>query len=130
MAKVTLKLEGFEATRRALVAAPERARVHASSAVAASTFAVTQRSRSLVPVDTGRLKNAIGSTRVVSGLQGQVGITDADAYYWRFVEFGTINMAARPFFRPAAEEERNVFIQRMRDIGPRIERDLSTGRFV
>jgi HK97 gp10 family phage protein len=125
-----MTLEGFESTRRALVAAPERARVHASSAVAASTFAITQRSRSLVPIDTGRLKSAIGSSRVVSGLQGSVGITDREAFYWRFVEFGTRRMSARPFFRPAAEQERNVFIQRMRDIGPSLERDLSTGRFL
>lgn len=130
MAKVTMRLEGFESTRRALVAAPERVRVHASSAVASSTFAITQRARALVPRDSGRLFASIGSTRVVSGLQGQVGITNREAYYWRFVEFGTSRMAAQPFFRPAAEQERNVFIQRMREIGPRIERDLSAGRFL
>ena len=26
-----------------------------------------------------------------------------DTYYWRFLEFGTSNMAARPFLRPAME---------------------------
>lgn len=125
-----MRLEGFEATRRALVSAPERVRVHASSAVAASTFAITQRAKAMVPVDTGRLKSAIESSRVVSGLQGRVGLSGSDVPYWRFVEFGTRNMAARPFFRPAAEQERNAFIQRMRDIGPKLERDLSTGRFL
>lgn len=130
MAKVRMTLEGFESTRRALVAAPELARVHASSAVAASTFAVTQRARALVPVDTGALKAAIDSTRVVSGLQGRVGISGSGASYWRFVEFGTRKMQAQPFFRPAAEQERAAFIQRMREIGPKIERDLSLGRFL
>jgi HK97 gp10 family phage protein len=24
-----------------------------------------------------------------------------DAFYWRFLEFGTVKMAARPFMRPA-----------------------------
>lgn len=130
MAQVTMTLEGFESTRRALVAAPERVRVHASSAVAASTFAVTQRAKSLVPRDTGLLQSAIGSTRVVSGLQGRVGITTREAHYWRYVEFGTRHMPAQPFFRPAAEQERNVFIQRMRAVGPKIERDLAVGRFL
>ena len=130
MAKVTMKLEGFEATRRALVKAPDVARVHASSAVATSTFAVAQRARSMVPVDTGTLKSSIASSRTVNGLSGSVGLDNRAAYYWRYVEFGTRNMAARPFFRPAAEQERNAFIQRMREIGPKIERDLAGGRFL
>lgn len=129
MAKVRVTLDGFEATRRALVRAPEVARVHASSAVAASTFAVSLLAQSLVRVDTGLLKSSIGSTRTVSGLVGNVGITNRAAFYWRFVEFGTVKVPARPFFRPAAEQERSTFIQRMREIGPRMERDLSTGRF-
>lgn len=125
-----MKLEGFERTRKALLSAPEAARVHASSAVAASTFAVAQRARALVPVDTGLLKSAIESSRTVTGLTGTVGLSTRDAFYWRFVEFGTRNMAARPFFRPAAEDERNTFIARFQNIGHLIERDLSSGRFL
>lgn len=29
------------------------------------------------------------------------GTVNVDAYYWRFVEFGTLNMPPRPFMRPA-----------------------------
>ena len=29
---------------------------------------------------------------------------DGPTYYWRFVEYGTVRMAARPFLRPALEE--------------------------
>jgi HK97 gp10 family phage protein len=32
--------------------------------------------------------------------------TNLDAYYWKFVEFGTSKMAARPFLRPAFEQEK------------------------
>lgn len=124
-----MKLEGFEATQRALLRVPDVARTHASSAVAASTFAVAQRARAIVPVDTGTLKASIESSRTVNGLTGSVGVSSRDVGYWRFVEFGTRHMAARPFFRPAAEGESNAFIQRMRDIGPKIERDLSVSRF-
>lgn len=127
MAKVTVKLDGLEATLRAFQRAPDVARVHASSAVAASTFAVAQRARALVPVDTGRLKAAIETSRTVNGLTGNVGLSSREAFYWRFVEFGTKHMAARPFFRPAAEQERNTFIERFRRIGPLMERDLSGG---
>jgi HK97 gp10 family phage protein len=129
MAKVLMTLEGMDRTLAALRRAPEVTRVHASSAVGVSTFAVAQRARALVPVDTGNLKASIESSRVVGGLSGRVGV-GAEAYYWRFVEFGTVGRSARPFFRPAAEEERDVFIQRMRDIGPKVERDLSGGRLL
>lgn len=124
-----MKLDGFEKLQRALKTAPDVVRTHASSAVATSTFAVAQRARSLVPVATGTLKASIESGNVVSGLSGRVGVSSS-ADYWRYVEFGTRNMSARPFFRPAAELERGAFIQRMRDIGPRLERDLSRSNFL
>lgn len=128
-AVVSMKLEGFAPLQKALARAPEVARVHASSAVAASTFAIANKARTLAPRDTGKLKESIDAVRTVSSLNGRVGLTNTDVYYWRFVEFGTKNMAARPFFRPAAEEERDVFVQRMRAIGPQMERDLSVSRF-
>lgn len=121
-----MQLTGMERTLAALARAPEVVRVRSSSAVAASTFAVAQRARALVPVDTGRLKAAIESSRVVGGLTGSVGVSK-DAFYWRYVEFGTKHMPAQPFFRPAAEAEQAEFIRRMQAIGPAVERDLSGG---
>lgn len=126
-----MTLEGFERTMKALQSAPEVVRSLSSAAINTSTFAIAQRARALVPVDTGKLKNAIEANKVVTALTGSVGVNKSvDAFYWRFVEFGTKHMAARPFFRPAAEEERDRFIQRMRDIGPQLERDLTAGRFL
>jgi len=124
---VTLKLEGFESTQRAFARAPELVRVKASQAVATSTFAIAQRARALVPVASGDLKRAITSSNVVSGLSGSVGLDSPAVFYWRFVEFGTRHSAARPFFRPAAEAESELYIQRMRAIGPALERDFSSG---
>lgn len=34
-----------------------------------------------------------------------------DAYYWRFVEFGTSKMAARPFMRPAFEAKKEGAVE-------------------
>lgn len=129
MAKVTVTLTGFDALQRALAGAPEAVRDMSSSAIASSAFAIAQRARALVPVASGDLKRAIATSMVARGLTGSVGLSTPDTPYWRYVEFGTRFMAARPFFRPAAEMERDSFVQRMRDIGPRLERDLSTGRF-
>lgn len=38
--------------------------------------------------------------------QGKKKNLSQDAFYWRFVEFGTRKMAARPFLRPALEAKR------------------------
>lgn len=132
MAKVSMRLEGFERLQKALASAPEVAKLHASQAISTSTVSVAQRARALVPVDTGTLKAAIESqSPKVRGLTGRVGLNASAARgYWFFVEFGTVNMAARPFFRPAAELERNAFIKRMQDIGSKMEHDLSAGRFL
>ena len=38
-----------------------------------------------------------------------------DAFYWRFLEFGTPKMAARPFMRPAFESKKNEAVERMKE---------------
>jgi HK97 gp10 family phage protein len=46
-----------------------------------------------------------------------------DPYYWRFLEFGTVKMAARPFLSPAASRKGNEAIATfMRSVVPQIER--------
>lgn len=133
MERTRITLDGFDAFQRVMRAAPEVVRAHASQAVASSTFAVAQRARTLAAFDTGALRSAISSAAI--GLNGRVGVGGGSingrepGVYWRFVEFGTIYKSARPFFRPAAEAEANGFIERMRAIGPRVERDLSSSRF-
>ena len=39
--------------------------------------------------------------------QGKKGNLSQDAWYWRFVEFGTIKMSARPFLRPAFDMKKH-----------------------
>lgn len=43
----------------------------------------------------------VGAKLAKSGTKGTFGRSRFDAYYLHFVEFGTRNMAARPFVRPA-----------------------------
>lgn len=47
--------------------------------------------------------------------QGKKGNLSQDAWYWRFVEFGTRKMSARPFLRPALEAKRRDAVQAMKD---------------
>lgn len=50
----------------------------------------------LVPVDTARLRNSI--THEVEKTVGRVG---TNVEYAKFVEFGTVKMAPKPYLRPA-----------------------------
>ena len=99
MAKVTFKLEGMEALQRAIVEAPKETKRGCSDAVRQTTWGIADKMRKRVPVRTGTLLTSIEArVPVQTGLTGRVEI-DGDAYYWRFLEYGTVNMAARPFIR-------------------------------
>ena len=128
MAKVTSSLDGFEATRRAFVAAPDLVQVLAAGVVAKSTFAVAQRMRASVRVRTGKLRSQIVSSS--TGLNGRVGFASKEVFYWRFVEFGTVRLPARPFIRPSAEAEADPYVREMAAIGRKLERDMSAGRLL
>ena len=53
----------------------------------------------VVPRDSGTLA---GSIRMVE----PGGITFGDAYYWRFLEYGTSKMSPRPFIKPTMKRIR------------------------
>lgn len=47
--------------------------------------------------------------------QGKSGNLSQDAFYWRFVEFGTARQPARPFLRPAFEAKKMEAVQAIQD---------------
>jgi HK97 gp10 family phage protein len=54
--------------------------------------------------------------------QGKRGQLSQDAWYWRFLEFGTRHMVARPFLRPALASRRQEALQAIRQrLAQRIE---------
>lgn len=127
MATVRMTLEGFEKTMRQLARAPEVVKKHAADAVGRSSIEVASRVKALAAYDTGTLRRSIDWQHTDGDLTGWVGV-GSDAFYWRFLEFGTVNMSARPFFRPAAEEYRSQFEQQFREIGDDIEAEMERGR--
>lgn len=53
--------------------------------------------------------------------QGKKKNLSQDAYYWRWVEFGTVKMAAQPFLRPAFETKKSEAVNRIAKVlGDRI----------
>lgn len=61
-----------------------------------------QQMRSTVPVGPGEPVHLRDSIRQVS----PGGITMGDAFWWRFLEYGTVKMAPRPFVVPAMKKIR------------------------
>jgi len=54
--------------------------------------------------------------------QGKRGNLSQDAWYWRFLEFGTRKMVARPFLRPALESRRREAVDAIKQrLSERIE---------
>lgn len=125
-----MTLTGMEHTLRQLARVPDVVKKHAAFAVGVSAVRVAQRARALVPVDTGFLKGEIDHLHNSGALTGFAGIRSRAAFYWYHVEMGTRFVSARPFFRPAAEEEAAPFIARVEDIGPAVEHEMESRSLV
>jgi HK97 gp10 family phage protein len=110
------------------------------AAVATSSNVIRKEVLARAPVRTGKLKNNVyrayskdksdsGKATYVVGVRmgrktryknnaknrrlGRTGQTyqkDGEAFYWKFIEFGTKNFAAQPFIRPAFEAKKTEAI--------------------
>ena len=132
-----LRIQGLDEAIKTLKQLPDRIRKkHLGAAMRLGARIIVNDARKRVPVDTGFIKKNItqkSSSRRVgdrayrvsvgvnndikkSGLQGTstknktglTGFANAPSYYWRFLEFGTSKMQARPFIRPAGEENKGA----------------------
>lgn len=110
-----LKFEGMDELRAALRDfAPKEVNNLLRNTVHGVAGVVRDGVRKRAPVDTGTLRKAITAVRR-RGKPGQP-ISDViakhgdgakyDAFYWRFLEFGTSKMMARPFIVPTVERFR------------------------
>jgi len=58
--------------------------------------------------------------------QGKKKNLSQDAWYWHFIEFGTVKMAARPFLRPALESKRVQAVTAIKDkLAERIKQEAT-----
>lgn len=73
-----------------------------------------------------QLRAMMGEMRA-AGIEARVVAVEGDPYYWRFLEFGTAKMPAKPFLRPAMEQHRghalDVFrVQFMKNVATAVKR--------
>jgi HK97 gp10 family phage protein len=89
--------------RREIIAARSRRQ----STFGRETFNILIRQKTKKYADTraNRRSRRVGKSYKVQG----------DAFYWRFVEFGTKHMAARPFLRPALANNQQAAINAIRE---------------
>ena len=86
----------YEATRRAQVV------------VRKTAADIEATAKSLAAVDTGTMRNSIGTTISGGGLTAEVSPT---VHYAIYNEYGTRRMAPRPFMGPALERHSEPFVQ-------------------
>jgi HK97 gp10 family phage protein len=120
----TKNLTGFRELAQALKElGPRVGRKHLRGSVAKGATLIRTEARNLAPVDTGEMRKDIQVKRerspdnvasysvfVRSGkrsrLAGRARDIDKDSWYWKFIELGTVKMAAKPFLRPAFESRK------------------------
>lgn len=132
MADTTVQLTGFKELHDALLKLPDRVAKNAlRSAVNAGASVIKKQVRQNAPTDTGLLKKNVYQKQIreASGQYQQtfaVGVRQGKArnkdgtkkelpYYWRFMEFGTSKMPARPFIRPAFESKKEDAVKAIAD---------------
>lgn len=111
----------------------------ARAATAAGAVVIRNAAQLKVPVDTGNLKkniivkrlpkgeSSLTSEHIVTVRQGKLTAKQKDkglqdAYYGKFVEYGTAKMPARPYLRPAYDQNKEKAVQAIKD---RIEKRLN-----
>jgi HK97 gp10 family phage protein len=130
------KFRGVEALKRKLAALPKVAIDEMQKAMAESADEIVDMARRLVPVDQGDLRDSIGWTfgdppkgAIVLGHVKRTGFQQArqsagllitifagndKAFYARWVEFGTQDTPAKPFFYPSYRAQKKRAKSRIR----------------
>lgn len=130
----TVTVKGLDELKRTLA---ELAPNVATSVLRGAIFDIAREIRDdakqRAPRRTGRLRRAIIAQRRQGSkdrLRASVDVkagqgAKPDAFYWKFLEFGTSNIAARPSIRPAFDNLAATFDARFaRVIGARIEKAM------
>ena len=111
-------IEGIGNTRRLaadLGKAGKAALPLARAAVAKTVHDIEGTAKELAPVDTGYLKNSIGS-ELLGNASVAIGRVGASANYSWWVEAGTHRMRPQPFMGPATDAHEPAFNQAMEQI--------------
>lgn len=105
MAATTSEFVGLKEANAALRRLPDFAKAEAQGVMDVTAFQVERGAAERAPEDTGRLKFSIKRQSRPKSVTAVVGIEKGAMtypYWWKYIEYGTVKMTARPMFRPAA----------------------------
>lgn len=113
---VRVELVGLKEANAALRKLPEFARLEAQQVMDETAFQVASKASALAPARSATAKHGIhlkDAIRWKRRKNGSVVGVDPRAFHWKFWEYGTVKMPARPFFRPAADALRGSHQKQM-----------------
>lgn len=121
-----MPLIGSREAQRALRQLPENVKSEAQATMDVTAFHVARGAQARVHRRTGFLLARIRWASRPRSLSAVVGV-DSEAFYWKFLEYGTVKMDAQPFMRPAAEAEESDhgarMLQALEKANSQMERD-------
>jgi len=94
---------GLKEANAALRRLPEFAKAKAQREIDVTAFQVHAGALARVRRRTGFLALVLGWQSRPGTVSAVVGVENDTAFYWKFLEYGTVHMSAKPFMRPAAE---------------------------
>lgn len=138
----TIKIDGLKELGQAMRGLTEDVNKRiARAATGAAAQVIRKQAIQNAPVDTGNLKRniiakrlppaetSLTSEHIVTVRQGKVTKKQKekglkDAFYGRFVEFGTVKAPAQPYLRPAFDSKKEEAVRAMTDrLKARIDRE-------
>lgn len=87
-------------------------RLVVEDAIEAGAETVAEEAKARVPVNTGRLRDAIHTDREPGGVYVVAG--DDEAWYGHLVEHGTVRTPPRPFLVPSLDDQRDGIVEHVR----------------
>ena len=112
MAKITIKVEGFEKTVAKFNRFSSRQRKKLARIVTTSAFAIQAEAKKTVAIDTGRLRNSIIVRNFKQGMTADIG---TNVFYAPFIEFGTRRTRPRPYLFSAFRKEEKNFLRKVKN---------------
>jgi HK97 gp10 family phage protein len=104
-----VKVEGLAETNAALRKLPDDARAEVQQVFDVTAFQVAQKAIAAAPERAPTAKHGVHLKDAFSWKRRKFGAVvgvDPRAFHWKFFEYGTKYMPARPMFRPAMEAMR------------------------
>lgn len=117
---VTSGFVGLKEANRALRSLPEWAKPGLQKVMDTTGYRVSSRASATVARRTGFLQARIKWQSRPRTLAAVVGVAP-EAFYWKFLEYGTVKMQAQPFLRPAAQAEEGQHGQAVVDALKRVD---------